>query len=70
MQPHLEVIIAGVVRKADSFELFLSECKRYGFIITEVDFAAKPMREQKALFYAAAMPLRILSVRGPAVDGA
>jgi len=70
LQPHLEVIIAGVVRKADSFELFLSECKRYGFIITEVDFAAKLMREQKALFYAAAMPLRILSVRGPAVDGA
>ena len=26
LQPHLEVIIAGVVRKADSFELFLSEC--------------------------------------------
>lgn len=25
-------------------------------------FAAKPMREQKALFYAAAVPIKILSI--------
>ncbi|KXJ96065.1 putative methyltransferase-domain-containing protein [Microdochium bolleyi] len=65
IQPQLEVIIASVVRRADSFELFLSECRRFGFTTTEIDFQAKPMREQKALFYAAAMPLKILSIRGP-----
>ncbi|KAH7034768.1 putative methyltransferase-domain-containing protein [Microdochium trichocladiopsis] len=70
LQPQLEVIIAGVVRRADSFELFLSECNRFGFTTTEVRFEAKPMREQKALFYAAAMPLKILSICGPAVDSA
>lgn len=46
--------------------LFLiSTIGRFGFVVTEMDFRAKPMREQKALFYAAAMPLKILSIRGP-----
>lgn len=38
---------------------------RYDFTITEINFAAKPMREQEAVFYAAAMPLKILSIHGP-----
>lgn len=52
-----------------SFGMLTVELGRYDFTITEINFAAKPMREQKALFYAAAMPLKILSIHGPAFHG-
>ncbi len=85
MRPGLLVIIAGVVRNADTFQTFQDECgmfpyyhipihskhghtnfcsllARSNFAVEEITFAAKPMREQKALFYAAAVPIRILSI--------
>ncbi|KAI1434958.1 S-adenosyl-L-methionine-dependent methyltransferase [Xylaria sp. CBS 124048] len=62
MRPGLIVIIAGVVRNADTFQSFRDECARSNFAVKEITFAAKPMREQKALFYAAAVPIRILSI--------
>ncbi|KAI3317543.1 S-adenosyl-L-methionine-dependent methyltransferase [Xylariaceae sp. AK1471] len=62
MRPGLLVIIAGVVRNADTFQTFQVECARSNFTVEEITFAVKPMREQKALFYAAAVPIRILSI--------
>ncbi|RWA13080.1 hypothetical protein EKO27_g2033 [Xylaria grammica] len=62
MKPGLLVIVAGVVRNADTFQTFWDECARSNFAVEEITFAAKPMREQKALFYAAAVPIRILSI--------
>ncbi|KAI1426386.1 putative methyltransferase-domain-containing protein [Xylaria sp. FL1777] len=62
MRPGLLVIIAGVVRNADTFQTFQDECAHSNFVVQEITFAAKPMREQKALFYAAAVPIRILSI--------
>lgn len=38
---------------------------RSKFAIAEVDFEPKPIREQESLFYATAVPLKILSIRGP-----
>ena len=35
---------------------------RSKFDVEEIDFPAKPMREQTALFYATAVPLKILSI--------
>ncbi|GAP92337.1 putative nicotinamide n-methyltransferase protein [Rosellinia necatrix] len=62
MRPGLLAIIAGVVRNAETFQAFWDECGRSDFVVEEVAFAAKPMREQKALFYAAAVPIKILSI--------
>ncbi|KAI0972965.1 S-adenosyl-L-methionine-dependent methyltransferase [Xylaria arbuscula] len=62
MRPSLLVIIAGVVRNADTFRTFQDECTHSNFAVEETTFAVKPMREQKALFYAAAVPIRILSI--------
>ncbi|KAK5631426.1 hypothetical protein RRF57_007140 [Xylaria bambusicola] len=62
MRPGLLVIIAGVVRNADTFQTFQDECAHSDFAVEEITFATKPMRKQKALFYAAAVPIRILRV--------
>ncbi|KAI1821046.1 putative methyltransferase-domain-containing protein [Xylaria intraflava] len=62
MKPSILVIIAGVVRNVDTFQSFRDECVRSDFAVEEIAFAAKPMREQKALFYAAAVPIRILRI--------
>ncbi|KAI1262318.1 S-adenosyl-L-methionine-dependent methyltransferase [Xylariaceae sp. FL1019] len=65
LRPALLVIIGSVVRNAETFQVFLDECASRAFTIIEVPFTAKSMREQKALFYAAAMPLKILKITGP-----
>ncbi|KAJ2974235.1 hypothetical protein NUW58_g8723 [Xylaria curta] len=62
MRPSLLVIIAGVVRNAETFQAFWDECAQSSFAVEEITFTAKPMREQNALFYAAAVPIRILSI--------
>lgn len=62
MRPNLLVLIAGVVRNAETFQSFQDECARSSFAVEEILFAAKPMREQKALFYAAAVPIKILKI--------
>ena len=38
---------------------------RNRFNVEEVPFEAKPIREQKALFYAKAVPFKILSITTP-----
>ncbi|KAL7624534.1 hypothetical protein AAE478_006099 [Parahypoxylon ruwenzoriense] len=62
MRPKLVVIIAGVVRNAETFQAFRDECARRHFVIEDVEFEPKPMRQQKALFYAAAVPIKILYI--------
>ncbi|KAI1506445.1 putative methyltransferase-domain-containing protein [Biscogniauxia marginata] len=62
MRPELLVIIAGVIRNAETFQTFRDECARRNFSLQEIEFEAKPMREQKALFYAAAVPIKIVTV--------
>jgi hypothetical protein len=38
---------------------------RNRFNVEEIPFEAKPIREQKALFYAKAVPFKILSITAP-----
>lgn len=38
---------------------------RNRFNVDEIPFEAKPIREQKALFYAKAVPFKILSITAP-----
>lgn len=38
---------------------------RQHFNVEEIEFAAKPMREQSTLFYATVVPLKILSITAP-----
>ncbi|KAF3067463.1 Protein-lysine N-methyltransferase efm3 [Daldinia childiae] len=63
--PKLRVIIASVVRNAEIFQQFRDECVQHRFAVEEIKFEPKPMRQQKSLFYAAAMPIKILSILGP-----
>ncbi|RYP23354.1 hypothetical protein DL767_008850 [Monosporascus sp. MG133] len=65
LRPGLRVLISGVVRNVNTFESFRSECLSRRFSVEELGFQAKPMRQQKTLFYAAAVPIKILSVSGP-----
>ncbi|KAI1099277.1 putative methyltransferase-domain-containing protein [Jackrogersella minutella] len=62
MRPNLKVVIAGVVRNAETFQTFKNECASHHFAVEEIDFEPKPMRQQKSLFYAAAVPIKILSI--------
>ncbi|KAI1815766.1 S-adenosyl-L-methionine-dependent methyltransferase [Poronia punctata] len=61
----LQVLISGVVRNLDTFKSFEDECGRANFTVEEIDFPVKSMREQTALFYAAAVPIKILSITSP-----
>ncbi|XXG97892.1 hypothetical protein Hte_004208 [Hypoxylon texense] len=65
MRPKLSVIIAGVVRNAETFQTFRNECIRHEFTVEDINFEPKPMRQQQALFYAAAVPMKILSITRP-----
>ncbi|KAK7943966.1 methyltransferase-domain-containing protein [Apiospora aurea] len=62
LRPNLLVIIAGVIRNAQTYEVFRQECLTSRFSLQEVNFPAKSIREQTSLFYAAAMPVKILRV--------
>ncbi|KAI0845215.1 putative methyltransferase-domain-containing protein [Daldinia vernicosa] len=63
--PKLRVVIAGVVRNAETFQKFRDECAQHRFTVEDIKFEPKPIRQQKSLFYAAAMPIKILSIAGP-----
>ncbi|KAI5864094.1 putative methyltransferase-domain-containing protein [Durotheca rogersii] len=65
LRAELVVIIAGVVRNAETFQTFRDECACHCFLVADVDFEPKPMRQQKALFYAAAVPIKILRITRP-----
>ncbi|ORY69110.1 putative methyltransferase-domain-containing protein [Pseudomassariella vexata] len=74
LRPKLQVVVAGAVRNADTFEAFRQECGMYAdhysparaqFNLDDIQFEAKPVREQKALFYAAAVPFRIVLITVP-----
>ncbi|KAI1382836.1 putative methyltransferase-domain-containing protein [Hypoxylon trugodes] len=65
MRPKLQVIISGVVRNAETFQTFRDQCASHHFVVEDIQFEAKPMRQQKSLFYAAAVPLKLLSITRP-----
>ncbi|KAI0391010.1 S-adenosyl-L-methionine-dependent methyltransferase [Xylariaceae sp. FL0594] len=65
MRPGLQVIIAGVIRNLDTFQSFQDECDRMRFKVEEISYPVKQMREQTTLFYAAAVPIKILSITSP-----
>ncbi|KAK0248136.1 hypothetical protein LTS09_016720 [Friedmanniomyces endolithicus] len=65
LRPKLRAIISGAVRKAETFEAFRNACLRNQFAVEEVLFNPKTMREQTALFYATAVPLKILMITRP-----
>ncbi|KAI0376563.1 putative methyltransferase-domain-containing protein [Hypomontagnella monticulosa] len=65
MRPQLIVIISGVVRNAETFQIFRDECVRNGFTVEDIKFQPKPIRQQSGLFYAAAVPIKILSITYP-----
>ncbi|KAK7932049.1 hypothetical protein PG985_002761 [Apiospora marii] len=61
LRPNLLVIIAGVIRNSQTYEIFRHECSSK-FTLQEIRFQAKSIREQSSLFYAAAMPIKILKI--------
>ncbi|KAI2463190.1 putative methyltransferase-domain-containing protein [Annulohypoxylon bovei var. microspora] len=65
MRPKLKVVIAGVVRNAETFRTFQDECASRHFTVEDIESEPKPMRQQKSLFYAAAVPIKILSITRP-----
>lgn len=56
-----------VVRQieTDSCDPLMNMPERSRFQLEEIDFEQRPMREQTALFYATAVPLKILSITRP-----
>jgi len=43
----------------------LTHTVRNRFVVEEIPFEAKPIHKQKALFYAKAVPFKILSITAP-----
>ncbi|KXT06942.1 hypothetical protein AC578_7101 [Pseudocercospora eumusae] len=65
LRPTLQVLISGAVRNAETFETFQQACVRSKFHVKEIDFQPKPIHQQTSLFYAKAVPLKILSITRP-----
>nr|OQO31876.1 hypothetical protein B0A51_00882 [Rachicladosporium sp. CCFEE 5018] len=61
----IQVVIAGAIRNAETFEHFRQACLRSKFNIEEVDFAAKDIHEQSSLFYAKAVPIMTMLIKSP-----
>ncbi|KXS93514.1 hypothetical protein AC579_6419 [Pseudocercospora musae] len=65
LRPALQALISGAVRNAETFETFRQACLRSKFNVNEIDFEPKPIHQQTSLFYAKAVPLKILSITNP-----
>ncbi|XDG02768.1 hypothetical protein ABKA04_002383 [Annulohypoxylon sp. FPYF3050] len=65
MRQELRVLISGVVRNAETFQTFKNECASRHFTIEDIEFEPKPVRQQRSLFYAAAVPIKMLSITRP-----
>ncbi|EME45797.1 hypothetical protein DOTSEDRAFT_128023 [Dothistroma septosporum NZE10] len=65
LRPSVHVLISGAVRNLETFETFRHACLRSKFHVEELDFQPKSIREQTSLFYAKAVPLKILSIEAP-----
>ncbi|OQO11017.1 hypothetical protein B0A48_05272 [Cryoendolithus antarcticus] len=61
----IRVMIAGAIRNAETFEHFQQACLRSKFNIEEINFAAKDIHEQTSLFYAKAVPIKIMLIKSP-----
>ncbi|KAK3718513.1 hypothetical protein LTR37_005017 [Vermiconidia calcicola] len=62
LRPGAQVLIATAVRNAETFETLRHACDPSNFHVQEIEFEAEPVRQQKALFYAAVVPFKILSI--------
>jgi len=65
--PKIEVLISATVRNENTFAAFETACARNRFLVDEVEFPVTPMAEQRCLFHAADVPIRILRIRAPKV---
>ncbi|GAB7346045.1 hypothetical protein MBLNU457_4811t1 [Dothideomycetes sp. NU457] len=65
--PRIEVLISATVRNQNTFAAFETACGRNRFLVDEVEFPVTPMAEQRCLFHAADVPIRILRIRAPDV---
>lgn len=65
--PKMDVLISATVRNQNTFAAFETACARNRFSVDEVEFPVTPMAEQKCLFHAADVPIRILRIRAPKV---
>ncbi|OTA94002.1 hypothetical protein M434DRAFT_395069 [Hypoxylon sp. CO27-5] len=65
LRPTLKVMISSVIRNAETFQTFRDECAFRHFAVEDIAFKPKSIRQQKALFYATAMPIKILSITRP-----
>ncbi|KAI0900234.1 putative methyltransferase-domain-containing protein [Annulohypoxylon nitens] len=62
MRQELRVLISGVVRNAETFQTFKNECASRHFTVEDIEFEPKSVRQQRSLFYAAAVPIKMLSI--------
>ncbi|KAK5174576.1 uncharacterized protein LTR77_001657 [Saxophila tyrrhenica] len=65
LRPSLQVLLSTAVRNAETYEGLQAACAHNKFNVKEIDFQQQPIREQTALFYATAVPLKILSITKP-----
>lgn len=48
---------------------FADDLARHHFDVQELSYFSKPFSEQQAMFYSAAVPIKILSIKRPADSG-
>jgi len=62
MFPGVRVLIAATVRNKDTFEGFRRTCTGRGFVVEEVEFPVRRVKEQEGPFYPDGVEIKIVMV--------
>ena len=66
LYPHTEIYISATQRNHETFQAFLDECKKYGLVVEEMDFA-KPANKasQQGPYYSDKVEIKICKILRP-----
>ena len=57
------ILIAGAIRNAKTYEVFLDVCDKHSLDVLEIDYKCPPLHQQKGFFHAIALPIKIMNIR-------
>jgi protein-lysine N-methyltransferase EEF2KMT len=62
--PSPRILISSTIRSSTTLSTFISLCHEHDLVVNEVDFTVPPSSQQKGLFHAVAMEIKIFEITG------
>ena len=61
--PNCKILISSTVRNSETLSHFLSACEKGGLQVTTIEFGVPDIHEQKGLFHAVSMEIKIFDIQ-------